>query len=128
LIGSPGVLLNRANPDANNFGAIFAGSFTDTLKTLPAGGTITVTAPTTLASNAYAGNLNSIQVNVSSAAGVSVGEGQAIVSAPQPGSLPTALVPVGLVPFDASVAGRDGSASLPARAYRLIPSGLTGVR
>ena len=120
--------VSRSNPDANNFGAIFAGSFTDTLKNLPAGGTITVTVPTTLAANAYAGNLNSIQLNVSSAAGTSVGDGQAIVSAPQPGSLPTALVPVGLVPFDAMVAGRDGSASLPARAYRLIPSGLNGVR
>jgi flagellar hook capping protein FlgD len=120
--------VSRSNPDANNFGAIFAGSFTDTLKNLPAGGTITVTVPTTLTANAYAGNLNSIQLNVSSDGGTSVGDGQAIVSAPQPGSLPTALVPVGLVPFDASVAGRDGSASLPARAYRLIPSGLNGVR
>ena len=120
--------VSRSNPDANNAGAIFAGSFTDTLRNLPAGGTITVTAPTTLASNAYAGNLNSIQLNVSSAGGTSVGDGQAIVSAPQPGSLPTALVPAGLVPFDATVAGRDGSASLPARAYRLIPSGLNGVR
>jgi len=120
--------VGRLNPDANNFGALFTGSFTDTLRNLPAGGTITVTVPTTLASNAYAGNLNSIQLNVSTAAGVSVGDGQAIVSAPQPGSLPTALVPVGLVPFDASVAGRDGSASLPARTYRLIPSGLNGVR
>ncbi|HKW51144.1 MAG TPA: FlgD immunoglobulin-like domain containing protein, partial [Candidatus Eisenbacteria bacterium] len=129
MIGSAEMVdlaVGRLNPDANNFGAIFAGSFTDTLRNLPAGGTITVTAPTTLASNAYAGSTNSIQLNVASAAGVSVAEGQAIVSAS--GSVPTALVPVGLVPFDASVAGRDGAASLPARAYRLIPSGLNGVR
>jgi hypothetical protein len=132
LIGAAEVVdinVSRTNPDANNFGAIFSGGApSDTSATLPGGGTISVTVPTTLAPNAYAGNLNSIQLNVSAAAGVSVGEGQAIVSAPLPGSLPTALVPVGLVPFDATVAGRDGSASLPARAYRLIPSGLTGVR
>jgi hypothetical protein len=131
LIGTAEIVdinVSRSNPDANNFGAIFPGSPPDTSANLPAGGTISVTVPTTLAPNAYAGNLNSIQLNVSAAAGVSVGEGQAIVSAPLPGSLPTALVPVGLVPFDDTVAGRDGSASLPARAYRLIPSGLTGVR
>ncbi len=119
--------VSRSNPDANNFGAIFSGNPPAPTVNLPAGGTITVTVPTTLPSNAYTGNANSIQLNVLSAAGVSVGDGQAIVSATS-GSLPTALVPVGLVPFDATVAGRDGAVSLPARAYRLIPSGLTGVR
>lgn len=120
--------VSRSNPDANNFGGLFAGAPPDTLANLPGHGTITITVPTTLAPNAYTGNANAIQLNVASEAGVSVGEGHAIVSAPLPGSVPTALVPVGLVPFDATVTGRDGSATLPARAYRLIPTSLTGVR
>jgi flagellar hook capping protein FlgD len=120
--------VGRSNPDLNNANLLFAVGATDSTAFLPGNGTISFSVPTTLAPNAFMGNLNSFQLNVTAAGGISVGEGQAIISAPLPGSVPTALVPVGLVPFDDAVAGRDGSASLPARAYRLIPSGLTGVR
>ncbi len=119
--------VSTANPDPNNFGANFPAPF-DSSVTLPGGGTITVSVPVTLAANAYGGNLNEIRFTANGDAGTSIGNAHAIVSTPQPGSLPTALVPVGLTPLDGPVSDRDGSVYLPARGYRLFTTGLNGVR
>ncbi len=131
LIGSADLLdlaVSRVNPDPNNDGALFAVSPFDTSVTLAAGGTLTLSVPTTLAANAYAGNLNEIRFTANGAAGTSIAAAHAIVSATQAGSLPTALVPIGLTPLDAAAAGRDGSVFLPLRGYRLFPTGISGVR
>jgi hypothetical protein len=130
LIGSSeSVVLTtgRFNSDPNNDGSVFAGSSVASPVTLPAGGTITVNAPTTLATNAYAGNLNAIQLSVTSSEGISTAVGHALVNPAQTASLPTTLVPAGLTPADNSVAGRDGPALLASRGYWLVPSGLSGV-
>lgn len=130
-IGTPDLLdlaVSAVNPDPNNFGALFSVSPFDTSVTVAGGGTITLSVPMTLAANAYAGNLNEIRFTANGLAGTSIGNAHAIVSAPQPGSLPTALVPVGLTPLDGPVADRDGSVYLPARGYRLFTTGLNGVR
>jgi hypothetical protein len=81
----------------------------------------------TLSSNAYAGNLNSVQMSVTSSGGLSNALGNALVSASS-GSLPTACVPIGLTPFSTPAVGRDGPAPLAARGYWLTPTGLEGVR
>ena len=130
-IGSSDLLdlaVSRVNPDANNFGALFAVSPFDTTVTLPAHGTLTLSVPATLAANAYPGNLNEIRFTTNTLSGTAIAAANAIVSAPQAGSLPTALVPVGLTPLDGPAAGRDGSVFLPARGYRLFATGPNGVR
>lgn len=129
LIGSSeeiALTTGRLNPDPNNSNALFSGSPAPSFVILPAGGTIAVNVPTTLASNAYAGNLNAIQLGVTSAAGISTAVGHALVDAS--GSIPTALYPIGLAPADEPPAGRDGAALLPDRGYWLVPAGLAGVR
>lgn len=131
VIGTPDLLdlaVSAVNPDPNNFGALFTVSAFDTSVTLAAGATITLSVPATIASNAYAGNLNEIRFTTNGEAGTSIGAAHAIVSASLPGSLPTSLVPVGVTPLDGPAAGRDGSVSLPARGYRLFTTGINGVR
>lgn len=120
--------VSSVDPDPNNFGALFNVSAFDTSVTVPGNGTVTLFVPATIAANAYGGNLNEIRFTANGAAGTSIAMVHAIVSAPQSGSLPTSLVPVGLTPLDGPASGRDGAVSLPARGYRLIPNGLSGVR
>jgi len=130
LIGSSESIVlttGRFNSDPNNDGGLFTGSSVPSPVTLPAGGTITVNAPTTLASNAYAGNLNAVQVTVTSNEGISTAVGHAIVNPAQTPNLPTMLVPAGVTPVDNPVAGRDGPALVASRGYWLVPSGLSGV-
>lgn len=122
------ITAGRFNPDPNNVGMHFAWGSPPSMVTLPGGGIANVSVPVTLSANAYAGNLNTVQVSVTSNGGISNALGNAMVSAPSPGSLPTACVPVGLMPVSDVVAGRDGPASLPARGYWLLPTGLEGVR
>jgi hypothetical protein len=116
----------RFNPDPNNEGALFPGSPPPTLATLPGGATITISAPTTIASNAYAGNVNAVQLSVTSAGGISNAQGHALSTAS--GTVPTALVPAGVLTGDDGIFGRDGAALVPSRGEWLIPTGLTGVR
>ena len=116
----------RINPDANNEGAFFSVSAPPALVTLPGGGTITVNAPTTIASNAYAGNMNAVQLSITSNEGISNAQGFALSTAS--GTVPTALVPAGVLAGDDAVAGRDGAAFFASRSEWLIPTGLTGVR
>jgi len=130
LIGSSESIVfttGRFNSDSNNDGGVFAGSAVPSPVTLPAGGTITVNAPMTLATNAYAGNLNAVQLSVTSNEGISNAVGHALVNPAQTASLPTALVPAGLMQADNPVAGRDGPALLASRGYYLVPLGLSGV-
>jgi len=117
----------RFNSDPNNDGGMFTGSSVPSPVTLPAGGTITVNAPTTVASNAYAGNLNAVQLSITSSEGISTAIGHALVNPAQTANLPTALVPAGVTTVDTPVAGRDGPALLASRGYWLVPSGLSGV-
>jgi hypothetical protein len=129
LIGSTETITlttGRTNPDPNNQGALFSGSPAPTTTSLPAAGTITVNAPTTITSNVYAGNRNAVQLSVTSAGGLSSAVGQAVASTT--GSVPTALLPVGLTLPDGDAAGRDGAAFLSSRGYWLVPSGLSGLR
>ncbi len=116
----------RFNPDPNNQGALFPGSPPPALATLPGGGTIAISAPTTIASNAYAGNLNAVQLSVTSAGGISNAQGYALSTAS--GTVPTALVPAGVLTGDDGILGRDGAALFPSRGEWLVPTGLTGVR
>ncbi|MGH7680753.1 MAG: hypothetical protein ACRENN_02055, partial [Candidatus Eiseniibacteriota bacterium] len=118
---------SRTNPDPNNLNALFTIGVPPASVNLPAGGTVTVSVPTTLSPNAYPGNLNGIILNVISDGGVSPATGDAIVSGAS-GLLPTALVPVGLTGLDGDAADRDGSVALPARGYRLLTTGIGGVR
>lgn len=130
-IGSSEQLLitaGRFNPDPNNVGAHFAWGSPPANVTVPGGGTVTVSVPVTISANAYAGNLNTVQLSVTSGGGLSNALGNALVSASSPGSLPTACVPVGLTPLSTDAAGRDGPAPLTARGYWLTPTGLEGVR
>lgn len=120
------VTTGRDNPDPNNGGGLFPGSAAPAGATLPGFGTIDVGAPTTIPADAYGGNLNAVQLTVSSAAGNSTAIGYALAATP--GATPSALAPVGLVPWDLPAAGRDGAADLAARGYRLVPSGTAGVR
>ena len=117
----------RFNPDPNNQDALFSGSSVPTPVTLPGGGTLTVSAPTTLPANAYAGNLNAVQLSVTSSEGISTAVGHALVNPAQTGALPTALVPAGVTQIDNPAAGRDGPAFLAARGLWLVPAGLSGV-
>lgn len=121
------LVATRTDPDPNNFNALFAIGAPPVSVNVPAGGTVTVSVPTTMPLNAYPGNLNGIILNVVSDAGLSVATGNAIVSAASV-SLPTALVPVGLTALDGPAADRDGSVALPARGYRLFTTGIGGVR
>jgi hypothetical protein len=129
LIGSSeqiALTAGRFNPDPNNGGALFPGSPPPALVTLPGGGTITVSAPTTIASNAYVGNLNAVQLSVTSGGGISNAQGHALSTAS--GTVPTALMPAGVLVSDDGVVGRDGAAFFASRDAWLIPTGLTGVR
>ncbi|HMI30732.1 MAG TPA: hypothetical protein VK527_03265, partial [Candidatus Limnocylindrales bacterium] len=118
----------RTNPDPNNAGALFHGSPPPVDVNLPGGATITISGPTTIAGNAYAGNANAVQCSITSNGGISTALGYALVSAALPESLPAALYPVGLVPVEDPAAGRDGPVELAGRGLWLMPAGLDGVR
>ena len=118
----------RTNPDPNNAGGIFPGTEPPVDVYLPAGATVAVSAPTTIAGSAYGGNANALQCSVTSLGGISNSIGHALSSAALPESLPTALVPVGLTPLGEPAAGRDGPVELAARGVWLLPAGLDGVR
>src|SRR5258705_7024979 len=119
----------RTNPDPNNTDGIFPGTQPPADVNLPAGATITVSAPTTIAGSAYGGNASALQCSVTSLGGISNAIGHALSSAALPESLPTALVPVGLTPLGGEpAAGRDGPVELAARGVWLLPAGLDGVR
>ena len=122
------VTADRSNPDPNNAGALFPGSPPPATPFLPAQATIAITVPTTIAGSAYAGNANTVSCTVSSLFGNSTASAHALASAALPESLPTALVPVGLVPMAEPAAGRDGPVELPWRGLWLLPAGLEGVR
>ena len=122
------VTADRSNPDPNNAGALFPGSPPPATPFLPAQATIAITVPTTIAGSAYAGNANTVSCTVSSLFGNSTASAHALSSAALPESLPTALVPVGLVPMAEPAAGRDGPVELPWRGLWLLPAGLEGVR
>jgi hypothetical protein len=122
------VTTGRYDPDPNNQGALFSGTGVPPSVLLSAGGTVTVSAPTTIPTNSYGGNANAVQVNITSNGGISTATGYALTTSPPAGSLPTALYPVGLTPLDEAAAGRDGPALLAARGYLLIPEGTSGVR
>jgi hypothetical protein len=116
----------RMNPDPNNDGALFPAGAAPDSAVLPGQGTITVSLPTTIAQEAYGGNLNSAQLTVSSGAGNSTATGYALAS--RSGATPGAMFAAGLLPLDVPAAGRDGAADLSARGYWLVPSGTSGVR
>ena len=118
----------RTNPDPNNTDGIFPGTEPPADVNLPAGATITVSAPTTIAGSAYGGNANALQCSLTSLGGISNAIGHALSSAALPESLPAALVPVGLTPLGEPAAGRDGPVELAARGVWLLPAGLDGVR
>lgn len=120
------ITTGRVNPDPNNDGSLFPGSPPPSLVTLPAGGTITLSESMTIASNAYAGNVNAVQLSVTSLGGISNSVGHALSTAS--GTVPTALVPAGVLQSDDVVAGRDGPAYLASHNEWLLPTGLTGVR
>lgn len=129
LTGSAETVLftsGRSNPDPNNDGALFPGAAYPASALLPAGGTIAPGATTTIPVDAYGGNVNAVQLTVSSAEGNSTAVGYALASSD--GAVATALAPAGLVPMDAPAAGRDGPVELPARDAWLVPSGTAGVR
>jgi len=98
----------RSNPDPSNSGALFRGGALPTDVNLPGGATITVTASTTIAASAYAGNSDAMQCSMTSNEGISTALGFALVSAALPESLPAALYPVGVTPMSEDAAGRDG--------------------
>jgi hypothetical protein len=118
----------RDNPDNENDGALFPGTPLPLSANLPGGATITLNAPITIAGSAYAGNANSVQCSISSAAGITTATGFALSSAALPESLPTALFPAGVTPVTEPAAGRDGPVELASRGLWLLPSGLDGVR
>jgi len=118
----------RFNPDPNNAGGLFAGGPPPATAPLPGGGTITVSVPATIPARAVAGNANAIQLSVTASGGISNAAGFALSSASLPDSLPTALIPLGVTPFNVPAAGRDGPALLASRGYWLVPCGEEGVR
>jgi hypothetical protein len=122
------VTMDRSNPDPNNAGALFSGSNPPATIFLPGNATVTLTVPTTIAGSAYGGNANTVSCTVSSNGGNSFASAHAVASAAIPDSLPTTLVPIGLVPTAEAMAGRDGPVELPWRGLWLVPAGLEGVR
>ena len=131
MIGTAETVLltaGRFDPDPNNAGGVFTGGGPPPSVLLPGGGTVTVNVPTTIAARAFPGNGNAVQLSVTSAGGISNAVGLALSSASLPDSLPSALVPIGLTPFDVPAAGRDGPAYLASRGYWLVPAGEEGVR
>ncbi|HEV8129447.1 MAG TPA: hypothetical protein VGQ14_07305, partial [Candidatus Eisenbacteria bacterium] len=68
-----------------------------------------------------------VQLNVTSDGGVSSALGNAMVNASWPDSLPTALIPSGLTPFEVPAAGRDGPVYLASRGVWLVPCGTDGI-
>jgi len=128
-INSP---ITRLNPDSNNSAMIMLGGAPPSPLTLPAGGTVSVSVPTTVPGNAYPGNLNSVKIMLTSVSdpnkGLSDGTGYVLVSAPHPDSLPTAFWPAGLVPQTQPHSGRDGAIAMPDVGLYAMPSGNLGVR
>lgn len=122
------VLGGRVNPDPNNDGGLFPGSPLPDEVLLPAGGNVTISAPTRIAGNAYSGIANALTCSVASDSGLSSAVGYALVSAALPESLPVTLYPTGLIPMGDPTGGRDGSVELSARGLWLVPAGLDGVR
>jgi len=118
----------RSNPDPNNVGALFAGAAPPESVVVPGMGTVTINAPTALASRAPAGSLNAVQVTVTSSEGLSTATAFAMIDTSLPDSLPTALVPIGVAPVPEAPAGRDGPVALPWRNAWLVPCGSEGVR
>ncbi|HEU4334668.1 MAG TPA: hypothetical protein VFT32_09260, partial [Candidatus Eisenbacteria bacterium] len=130
-IGTPETVVltaGRSNPDPNNAGAEFQAGPAPTSVLLPAGGTVPVSIPVTLAGNAWAGSLNQFQMTVTSNEGISTATAFALVESEDSGSLPLGLRPAGLVPLVAPPTGRDGPAALPARGAWLLPAGAEGIR
>ena len=128
-INSP---ITRLNPDSNNSSMVMLGGAPPSPVTLPAGGTVMVSVPTTVPGNAYPGNLNSVKIQLTSETdpnkGLSDGTGFVLVNAPHPDSLPTAFWPAGLVPQLAPHSGRDGPIPIPDQGLYAMPSGTIGVR
>src|SRR6185295_7938920 len=119
----------RDNPDNNNDNALFPGTSFPPEVNLPAGGTITLNEPTTIAGSAYAGNANLVQCSISSVAGITSAVGFALSSAALPESLPAAMFPVGLTPFSPEPASsRDGPVEMASRGVWLVCAGVDGVR
>jgi hypothetical protein len=118
----------KFNIDPNNAGGLFAGGAPPASVSLPGGSTIVVNVPTTVPARAVAGNANAVQLSVTASGGIANAAGLALSRASLPDSLPTALVPLGAVPFNVAAAGRDGPALLASRGYWLVPSGEEGVR
>ncbi len=127
-----GLSLTRQNPDPNNPGMKFLGGPPTSPVTLPGGGTVTVSVPTTLPGNTFPGDLNSLALVATSVSdplkGIADATGNAFVATPHPDSLPTAFAPVGLVRQEQAVSGRDGPVPVPGRGLYLLASGGLGVR
>ncbi len=119
-------IAGRSDPDPNNAGALFPAGATPASALLPGQGTITVSLPTTIPGEAYGGNVNDVQLTVTSAAGNTTATGHALAA--RNGSVPAALFANGLVPLDVPAAGRDGAVCLASRGDWLVPSGTSGVR
>src|SRR5262245_51071218 len=118
----------RFNPDPNNSG----GNFTSGINppdsvSVPGGATVTVNVPTRIPASSYPGNCNTVQLSITSDAGVSNALGNAMTSASLPDSLPTALIPSGLTPIEVPVAGRDGAVYIESRGLWLVPCGTDGI-
>ncbi|HEU4723714.1 MAG TPA: hypothetical protein VFU59_00310, partial [Candidatus Eisenbacteria bacterium] len=122
------VTAGKSNPDPNNVGLLFppGGSAPATLL-IPGAATVPLNVTSTLPGNAWAGNSNAFQVNLTSAGGISTATAFAIVQTANPDSLPTALRPIGVLPLDQGAAGRDGPALLANRGFWLTPEGLGGI-
>ncbi len=116
------------NPDPNNQGALFEAGPMPSSVLLPAGGTVTVGVPVTLAGNAWAGNANTVQMSVTSNEGLSAATAHALIETAIPDSLPLGLRPVGLMPTAVPPTGRDGPVSLTDRGAWLLPAGTEGIR
>lgn len=122
------VTAGKSNSDPNNIGVHFppGGSAPATLF-IPTGGTVPLQVTGALAGNAWAGNSNMFQVNLTCVGGISTATAFAIVQTANPDSLPTALRPVGVTPLGHGAAGRDGPVPLLSRNAWLVPEGFGGV-
>src|SRR2546425_1943545 len=86
----------RTNPDPNNTDGIFPGTEPPADVNLPAGATITVSAPTTIAGSAYGGNANAPQCRRTRPRGIPNAIGDAPSSPALPASFSAAPLPLGL--------------------------------
>lgn len=125
--GTAYITAAKSNPDPNNLGALFPGGSVPDSMILSGGVTVPLQVSMNFAAGAWAGNLNAVQVNLTTSSGISTATGFAIVDAVLPDSLPLALRPVGVIPLGGGAAGRDGAAHLPARGAWLLPEGPAGI-